>query len=103
MRHNRSHAAVSLSILLVIAASGAQIAAYTQRTGRAPGVKSGLQAGEIRNTGTPLSSGKSRGIHGDQDLTFMSEADRAAFVQSAREAGYTVEGHLGDGYVKIKE
>ena len=80
-----------------------QIAAYTEKTGRPVGDKHPLRVGSVKNTGTPLSSSASRGIHGDQDLTFASEADRAAFVQSAREAGYTVEGHLGDGYVRIKE
>lgn len=57
----------------------------------------------VKNTGTPLGDPTSRGIFGDQDLTFRSDADRAAFVQAAKNQGYTVEGRLGQGYVTVRE
>ncbi|GEM_PF-1803887 len=73
-------------------------AGYRTRTGRPdPGWKPPV------NSGTPLDSPSSRGIFGDQDLTFASEADRAALVEAARRKGYTVKGRLSDGYVVIEE
>jgi hypothetical protein len=47
------------------------------------------------NTGTPLTDPRSRGVFGDQDLTFTSDADRAAFVRACEKRGYHVDGRLG--------
>ncbi|OHE18011.1 MAG: hypothetical protein A2X96_11765 [Syntrophobacterales bacterium GWC2_56_13] len=76
----------------------AEAMAYVKRTG-----KMATYMQNVQNTGTPLSDPGSRGIFGDQDLTFGADADRAALVRAAKERKYTVKGKLGEGYVTIEE